>query len=224
MKNLGKRQSSVEMLFSKMRQYKSRSPPYDTNYVIQNDTPRMWWNTIDDNDDCLQTLALLILDITPHNAGCERIFSDLGWMYGKRRLRLSLPKLEGMAKMRSYYMSMINKELKYFKEDYDIEELKEIVEETLLDDDDENEEEQEDLDEERLTIPDHEVFVRIENVFDLEKVPHVLDPYDPDDNESINSDSSSGNDSNNDDEIRDNENEEEITDYNIDEIASRYVD
>lgn len=223
-KNLGKNQNSVEMLFSKMRQYKSNLPPYDINYVIQNDTPRMWWNAIDDNDNCLQKLALLIFDITPHNAGCERIFSNLGWIYGKKRLRLSLPKVEGMAKVRSYYMSMINKELKYFKEDCDIQELKAIVEETLVDEDDdeeENEEEDQEDQEEELIIPDHEVIVMIENVFNLEEVPYILDPYDLDENESIIS-SNNGSDSDNENEIARNENMQEINDYDIDNIALRY--
>jgi hypothetical protein len=215
------------MLFSKMRQYKSNLPPYDINYVIQNDTPRMWWNAIDDNDDCLQKLALLILDITPHNAGCERIFSNLGWIYGKKRLRLSLPKVEGMAKVRSYYMSMINKELKYFKEDCDIQELKAIVEETLVDvddDEEENEEEdQEDQEEEELVIPGHEVIVTIENVFNLEEVPYILDPHDLDDDGNITSDSS-GSDSGDENEITDNEGEQETEDYDIDDIALRYSD
>jgi hypothetical protein len=219
------------MLFSKMRQYKSNLPPYDINYVIQNDTPRMWWNAIDDNDDSLQKLALLILDITPHNAGCERIFSNLGWIYGKKRLRLSLPKVEGMAKVRSYYMSMINKELKYFKEDCDIQELREIVEETLIgvdDDEEENEEEdqedqeyQEDQEEEELVIPDHEVIVTIKNIFNLEEVPYILDPHDLDDDRNITSDSSDSN-SGDENKITNNEDEQEIHDYDIDDIAFRY--
>ena len=41
--------------------------------------------------------------------------------------------------------------------------------------------------EERLEIPDHGVFVVIENIFDLEKVPYILDSNDID-NESSSSD------------------------------------
>jgi hypothetical protein len=31
--------------------------------------------------------ALKILAITPHNAGCERVFSVLGWFTNQRRTR-----------------------------------------------------------------------------------------------------------------------------------------
>ena len=41
----------------------------------------------EDDKNFIQDLALKILSIRPHNAGCERIFSVLGWMMSKCRTR-----------------------------------------------------------------------------------------------------------------------------------------
>lgn len=155
---------------------------------------KIWWLSIDDTNKNLQNLALIMINIIPHSASCERIFSTLGWIYGKKRLRLSVQKVEGMAKVRSYYMSTITDELKYTGKNFNSEELKSMVEEALDDEDGEddyNDDNGNDNDndvslenEERLEIPDHGVFVVIENIFYLEKVPYILDSNDIDDESS----------------------------------------
>ena len=50
----------------------------------------------------------------PSQAGCERNFSTLGWFFGDRRNRLSVSHVESMAKVRSYYLTNIKKELAYY--------------------------------------------------------------------------------------------------------------
>jgi len=77
-KNLGNNQKSLEKLYMKMNHYKLKTSPYDVNYSSE-DSPRLWWLGIDDErNNPLQQLALLMLDITPHSASCERNFSALG--------------------------------------------------------------------------------------------------------------------------------------------------
>ena len=44
-------------------------------------------NPVREEENHIQKLALKILSITPHNAGCERVFSVLGWFANKRRTR-----------------------------------------------------------------------------------------------------------------------------------------
>ncbi|PKK57268.1 hypothetical protein RhiirC2_721339, partial [Rhizophagus irregularis] len=61
----------------------------------------------------IQKLALKILAITPHNAGCERVFSVLGWFANQRRTKLKVEKLEAMAKLHMHYIINAQKELKY---------------------------------------------------------------------------------------------------------------
>ncbi|PKC05754.1 hypothetical protein RhiirA5_360991, partial [Rhizophagus irregularis] len=56
-------------------------------------------NPVPDEENHIQKLALKILSITPHNAGCERVFSILGWFTNKRRTKLKVEKLEAMAKL-----------------------------------------------------------------------------------------------------------------------------
>jgi len=61
----------------------------------------------------LAELTDQIFSINPIQASCERNFLTLKWILGKRRTSLSLNKLEGMAKIRSYYMTNIQHELSF---------------------------------------------------------------------------------------------------------------
>ncbi|PKC03327.1 hypothetical protein RhiirA5_423939, partial [Rhizophagus irregularis] len=75
-----------------------------------------WWilcNPVRSEENHIQKLALKILAITPHNAGCERVFSVLGWFANQRRSRLKVEKLEAMAKLHTHYITNAQKELKY---------------------------------------------------------------------------------------------------------------
>ncbi|EXX64792.1 hypothetical protein GLOIN_2v1551595 [Rhizophagus irregularis DAOM 181602=DAOM 197198] len=56
-------------------------------------------NPVPEEENHIQKLALKILSITPHNAGCERVFSILEWFTNKRRTKLKVEKLEAIAKL-----------------------------------------------------------------------------------------------------------------------------
>jgi len=62
----------------------------------------------------LAELAYRIFSINPTQANCERNFSTLKWILGERRTSLNLNRLEGMAKIRSYYMTNIRHELSFY--------------------------------------------------------------------------------------------------------------
>jgi len=47
----------------------------------------------------------VIFSITPHSASCERLFSSLGWMFGKKRTNLNVQTIESMAKIYRYTLS-----------------------------------------------------------------------------------------------------------------------
>ena len=156
------------------------------------DSPKIWWLSTDDTNDNLQRLALQVLGITPHSAGCERVFSTLGWIYGKRRTQLSISLVESMAKIRSFQMIKIREELKY-GQNYSVRQLRDMVEETMDDidddgDDDDNLDDVE-MEQEPLVIPDNEVFVLIENIFDLNDIPFIRNPDDPNDDNDDDTDS-----------------------------------
>jgi len=72
-------------------------------------------------------LAIKIFSITPHSADCERTFSALGWLYGKRRQRLSLTRIQAMAQIRSFYISNIQKELAFYGKALPVNNLQELV-------------------------------------------------------------------------------------------------
>ncbi|CAJ0648371.1 13407_t:CDS:2 [Entrophospora sp. SA101] len=114
--------------------------------------------------------------------------------YNGMHLHLSVSKIESMAKIRSYYLSTINKELKYPGENISALELKSLNQ-----------------------VPNHQVFVVIENFFELNEVPFVLDPDDIDDNDG----SSLENNMNN--EVG-KSNEDCTNDYDLDDVVQNYVD
>ncbi|CAB4475404.1 unnamed protein product [Rhizophagus irregularis] len=64
-----------------MRNYELRKSPYNQEFDSHLETPMSWWLTIKDKYDYLPALAIMVFSITLHSAGCERIFSTLGWLY-----------------------------------------------------------------------------------------------------------------------------------------------
>ena len=138
-----------EELMAQMRAYCKRLPLFDV-FFWNNESPQVWWSSIEDcfaeGEDYICQLAMKLFAITPHAAACERIWSMLGWYYGKRRTRLALHKLESMQKLAAFYISNAKKELPYYGVDKTAGELRQIINEMNIfgDDDDEN------------TIPDSE--------------------------------------------------------------------
>ncbi|CAG8838938.1 39354_t:CDS:2, partial [Gigaspora margarita] len=109
---MGKQSKSCETLITQLRIYKEQKKfingipnPYTAPYTIGNDTPLMWWNTCEVKPNHLQRLAIKLFSITPSSAICERMFSALGWIYGKHRTRLNVDRLEGLAKVYRFNLS-----------------------------------------------------------------------------------------------------------------------
>ena len=74
----------------------------------------------------------MIFSITPHSAGCERVFFTLGWLYGKQCQRLELSKVKAMAKIRSFYIFNIKSELVYISQQHTENEICEIINDSLF--------------------------------------------------------------------------------------------
>jgi hypothetical protein len=89
-KNMGGGERSCSILIAQIRAFTNYDKPYDFKYVYGTDDVFRWWelcNPTREAENYIQQLAIKILSITPHNAGCERVFSILGWMVNKRRTR-----------------------------------------------------------------------------------------------------------------------------------------
>ena len=86
-------------MVSQLRDYKLKEPPYNAPYIKDNDTPLKWWNTCFTSSRQLQDLAIKIFSITPNAAACERVWSSVGWIFGKRRTRLSFNTIESLTKI-----------------------------------------------------------------------------------------------------------------------------
>jgi hAT family protein len=96
------------------------------------DTPELWWGSIRKQPRHLSNLAIRLFGIIVTQASCERNFSTLRWMIGDYRTRLDVQKLEGMSKIRSYYLTNIKKELKYYGKEFNIGDLKEITNDSTV--------------------------------------------------------------------------------------------
>ncbi|GET63634.1 ribonuclease H-like domain-containing protein [Rhizophagus irregularis DAOM 181602=DAOM 197198] len=100
-------------LDAQLRAYFDNSEPYNTSYSIH-DTAYHWWNSIVDGKfSSLLRLAKVIFSITPHSASCERLFSAMGWLFGKRRINLQPETIETMAKIYLYSLKHAKKDLNY---------------------------------------------------------------------------------------------------------------
>lgn len=57
--------------------------------------------------------SIFIVSITTHSASCERLFSSLGWIIGKRRTNLDITTVETMAKIYRTCLTHFQKSLNY---------------------------------------------------------------------------------------------------------------
>ncbi|CAG8480790.1 25625_t:CDS:2 [Dentiscutata erythropus] len=131
-KQLGGGDISADFLKAQMNLYKNKKHLFDDEFIASVDTVTNWWMSIDlkNNEEHIKRLAMKLHSIFPHNAACERLFSILGWYFGKRRTRrvhfslccikfkLSLDRLEIMAQMYSYLVENVGSELNYIEQDF----------------------------------------------------------------------------------------------------------
>ena len=87
---MGSGKSSSQILIGQFSNYKNKKVSYDYQFIDEIYTVQSWWHMTYEGEvdkNFIRNLALKILSIRPHNAGCERIFSVLGWMMSKCRTR-----------------------------------------------------------------------------------------------------------------------------------------
>jgi hypothetical protein len=199
---MGHSKISCAELISQLRNYKLNEHPYNIPYFPGNDTPLKWWNTCFSTQLQLQNLAIMLFSITPHAANCERIWSSIGWFYGKRRTRLSIQTIESLTKIHQFYMSNIKNQLRYLQPTIDNDEIKRIIEESLSESYEESFEEEEDLILSSLHEPESVSYINQEDenlnivsMFNLEPIVVIeytdiseLQKYNNSDIESDNSD------------------------------------
>lgn len=166
----------VAMMIGQMANFKCLEGCYSTKYSSSYTKPKIWWQMIDDSNIYLKSMALKLFSITPHSVCCERLFSVLSFLYGKRRQSLSLNTIEMMSKIRYYLFMNIKEELGHSNREETEIELKDLVEKCGLFDDnldesdenDENDENDGNSNEEPFEIPSHEVRVLIiNNIVDM---------------------------------------------------------
>jgi hypothetical protein len=172
---MGRKNIERRELMFQMKQYRCREKPFDIE-IGDSETPYMWWFSLEDNfpkgGDYLVQLALKLFSVTPHAAGCERVWSHFGWIYGKRRTRLGLNKVENMYKLSAYYHANAKKELPYYGVNKSNEEIHQILIDAHLDPDDDLLEIMDDFDDyydnEKETTIGKEDALSIDNILNLD--------------------------------------------------------
>jgi hypothetical protein len=214
---MGKSKKSCEKLITQLRIYKEQKPevngkpnPYVASYMIGSDTPLMWWNTCEVKPNHLQRLAIKLFSITPSSASCERMFSSLGWLYGKRRTRLGIDQLEGLAKVYRFNLSNATKQFHQIQPEISPEMMKNIAETVFNELEDEIFSEKPENGEllnpaEHLYITEPNLNLDISNIIDFRSPIYYSDGIYPNENEISNEESSD---------------EEEENDYNVNEIIT----
>jgi len=148
-------------MVAQMANFKCGEGHYSTKYVSSYIKLKIWWNIVDDLNDHLKSLLLKLFSITPHSVASKRAFSMLGFLYGKRRQRLSLSTIEMIARIRFFLLSNSSNELNHLREGVSETELKMLIKECgFFDDDSEEDNDLDDEDYSDLDIhPSHEVHV-----------------------------------------------------------------
>jgi hypothetical protein len=130
---MGHGKTSCEILLAQLRKYKTQQSPYNASYTPAQETPLTWWQTCYNGKNYLQALAMKLFSIMSHSASCERVFSSLGWLFGKRRQRLHLETLESMAKIHRYTMAHAKTEFGHMGKVYNEQQIWELVDQAYND-------------------------------------------------------------------------------------------
>ena len=174
--NMGYNIDEQEILVAQMLNFKAKEGTYATPFVKNRVTPRTWWMSCEDQPPYVKQLALKIFAVTPHSASCERMFSVLGWLYGKRRTSLDTNTIESIAKVRHFYNNNSSNSSKKRQgsgqnEPEDFEDFQKLVDESMFFEDSEDENDESDGYKENLEhleeIPNQDVYVLIEDYVDL---------------------------------------------------------
>ncbi|RIB11422.1 hypothetical protein C2G38_2145589 [Gigaspora rosea] len=98
-KSQGGGENSAHELIAQIHNYDLKKPPYNSLFQVHLELPETWWAACKLQHHHLQKLALLLLAITPHNAG------------------LTIKKVLKLAKLHAYYVTNARHELNYIGQD-----------------------------------------------------------------------------------------------------------
>ena len=89
----------VAHMIGQMANFKYEERCFSTKYSSSYAKPKTWWQMVDDSNKYLKKLAIKLFSVVSHSITCERTFSMLSFLYGKRRHSLNLNTIEMMSKV-----------------------------------------------------------------------------------------------------------------------------
>ncbi|CAG8844321.1 28987_t:CDS:1, partial [Gigaspora margarita] len=167
-KAFGNNENTCRQLLAQLASYQLNEPPYDEPFEPDCETLQTWWKSLKDVHTHLPTLATKLLNITPHSASCERGFSTLGWIYGKKRVKLAFEKVEGLAKIHRYYMTHAKEEISYINHDLTLEDMLIVANESGELDNDDSDSEEDYIEDSEVEFESLDEILYLEAKFDLD--------------------------------------------------------
>lgn len=84
-------EAKIQQLLQQLNSYSNYLAPFNLPAAGAGFTCQMWWSTVGQNADgaVLAELAGVLLDVVPHAAGSERVFSQMGWFEGTTSHRMA---------------------------------------------------------------------------------------------------------------------------------------
>jgi hypothetical protein len=104
MKARGSNKASLEALSGALEQYRHSSSPFSEPFLGD---PHQWFQSIPLKSEGIRqlvTLALLLLDIVPHAAEPERLFSILRYIFTSNRNNMSVKSLKMISTVKTSYL------------------------------------------------------------------------------------------------------------------------
>lgn len=99
----GHNSGECRQLMASLQQYAVGSAPYDMPTPHPLDV-RAWWGSVRSQDNAaIVGLAQLLLDVVPHAADPERVFSAMGWFQSARRNRMGQEMLTMMTAVKQHH-------------------------------------------------------------------------------------------------------------------------
>jgi hypothetical protein len=103
-------EEQVKALLAQLTAYRAGQAPFDQPYMRAHtlDGLRAHWSALNGEGTAMAVnLALLMLDIVPHAAEPERLFSMLRWFHGRLRTCLTVDNTSQMAVIKQHYQEQV---------------------------------------------------------------------------------------------------------------------
>lgn len=108
-------QEKINQLLSQLSNYSRYLAPFNLPASGTGFSCQTWWSTVGQNADgaVLAEMAGVLLDVVPHAAGPERVFSQMGWYEGSTSTRMTTDTTAKKVSIKLHYDAVKPPQRKY---------------------------------------------------------------------------------------------------------------